>query len=138
MLKKKITISGVLSILLILSSVLVTFAQNYNKVYVYGARYTVAAAGTSENTADYLTVTVTKIYKENGDDSTYGRVLGEVMNDSGDQISTVLGVPLDVQVPTNIELIEQFDARTPMKIRMKGNKPYLDCQVDFTAALAEE
>lgn len=134
--KRKITVSGILSVLLIAASVKVTFASAYYNEYVYGERYRVVASGTSDNGEEpYIMVSVSKINKSDGTGSTYKTILTDVLRESGDQISKYANYPIYLNSPINIPLYKSFPEGMLMRFRMKGNDSTLDCIVDFTVSL---
>ena len=130
----KITVSFLA--LMILTSSVVSFAQTYKNKYVYGSDYTVVADGKSDNSAQYLTVTVNKINKADGDPSSYTKVKADVLNSSGSQISTNTNIVLRLGEATSIPLNKKYASGTAMKLRMKGNNSCLDCIVDFATAIS--
>lgn len=134
--KRKITVSGILSVLLIAASMQVTFANVYTDQYIHGKRYRVVAEGISDNgRLPYVTVTVDRIRKADGSSSSYSTILTDIIESSGDQISENANYAIKLKTASNIPLYQSFSEDTWMKLRMKGNEPTLDCIVDFTASL---
>ncbi len=134
--RKRIKVGIAAMALIILTSSMAAFAQSYTDVYVFGSQYTVAADGESENTANYVVVVLTDIYKADGTSSNYSKVKGDVVNTSGDQISTKTDCPITVQETTTIMLSHVFARGTKMKLRLKGNNSTLDCIVNFSASIS--
>jgi len=112
------------------------FAKSYTNKYVYGNAYSVVADGSFDNSSNYMTVTLTHIYKADGTESDYSKVKSDVLDGSGNQISTSTGVLLYLDEGTIISLKQQYSSGTRMKLRMKGNDSSLDCIVNFSAPLS--
>lgn len=95
------------------------------------------AEGTTDNTGNFVTVTVINIKKSDGSASSYSKVRADVIDDDGNQISTDTNVPLSVQQAETIYLKQIYWSGAYMKLRMKGNNNNLDCIVDFSASITK-
>lgn len=120
----------------LLTSSMVVCAQSYTNKKVYGDRYVVVVDGKSVNLASHLTVTIDEIYEADGSDSNYEKVKADVLNKDSDQISVNTDNTLKKGEAVNIPLVQNYGSGITMKLRMKGNVSFLDCIVDFTAALS--
>ena len=114
----------------------VAFAKTYFNVNVYGNRYTVAAEGTKDDQSNFITVTVTDIYKADGSASDYKKVKADVLDNSGNQISNSTDNVLDLDEAELVMLRQVYASGTRIKLRMKGNTSSLDCKVTFTAPIS--
>lgn len=120
-----------------LASSMGVFAQSYSNKYVYGSKYTVVADGKNDNNgANFVTVTLSDIYKDDGSESNYSRVRADVLNGSGNQISTNTNVAVDLNKTTTIMLNQTYASGAAMKLRMKGNDSSKDCIVTFAASIS--
>lgn len=138
MLKKgKIKIAVLFIALSVMSSSVVAFAQSYRNKYVYGAMYTVVVDGTTDNDANFVTVSLTEIKKADGSTSNYKQVRGDVLDSAGNQISEKTNISIPKQETTTIILDKPYVRGTEMKLRMKGNDSSLDCIVTFAASISE-
>lgn len=137
MLKKRwVKVSVILMVLAIMTSSVAVYAESYCNVYVYGARYTVVADGQSEHSGNFVTVTVTNIYKADGSESEYSKVRGDVVDENGNQISVNTDELIELYTARNIILSQVYARGSKMKLRMKGNKSNLDCIVTFAASIS--
>jgi hypothetical protein len=123
---------------LLLTTVIPTVAsaQSYFNKYVNGSTYTVVASGSFDNSSNYVTVTVTEILTAEGAASNYKKVKSDVLDSSGNQISSSTDVELDLGSAKNIMLKQTYPSGKSMKLRMKGNTSSLDCQVTFSAPIS--
>jgi len=115
----------------------VAFAQTYSHVYVYGTRYNVVADGTMDDSCNYITVVLADIWKADGSESNYRKVLADVCNEYGDQMSVLTDNTVKLDEAKIIYLLQVYPAGTRVRLRMKGNNEFLDCIVTFTASITQ-
>ncbi len=135
--KRKAKAVILLMALFILTSSVVVFAQSYSNKYVYGDQFTVIVDGTTDNDSNFVTVTLTDIYKADGASSNYSRVRAKVYDANNDKISVGSDVVVEKQKTTTILLIYSYPSGTRMKLLMKGNNSSLDCIVNFAASISQ-
>ena len=77
------------------------------------------------------------IWKADGSESNYRKVLADVCNEYGDQMSTLTEHTVRLGEATMIYLLQVYPAGTRVRLRMKGNNESLDCIVSFTASISQ-
>lgn len=126
-----------MAVVALLTPSTVAFAQNYSDVYVNGNSYGVVAEGTMDDGCNYITVVLTEIMKADGSESNYKKVLADVCDADGNQISILTDNVVKLQKATLIPLMQTYPAGTRVKLRMMGNNIFLDCIVSFSASITE-
>ena len=126
-----------MAVVALLTPSTVAFAQNYSKVYVNGNSYGVVADGTMDDGCNYITVVLTEILKADGSESNYKKVLADVCNTYGDQMSILTDNTVRLDEATTIPLMQVYPAGTRVRLRMMGNNVFLDCIVSFSASITE-
>lgn len=124
--------------LFVLTSSMVVSAQSYANKYVYGDRFSVVVDGTTDNSANFVTVTLTEIRKSDGEPSNYSKVRAKVYDSNNNQISVSNNVEVVKQQTATILLTYMYSSGTQMKLLMKGNNSSLDCIVDFAASISSQ
>lgn len=134
--KAKIIIS--LLALIVLTSSIVVSAQSYADKYIYGDRFTVIVDGTTDNSGNFVTVTLTELRKADGSASNYSKIRAKIYDSNNDRISVGSDVEVVKQKTTTILLTYMYASGTRMKLLMKGNNSSLDCIADFAASISSQ
>lgn len=135
--KCRVKVVVLLMAFFILTSSVVAYAQSYTNMYVYGNEFKVMVDGTTDNSSNFVTVTLTDIYKADGSSSNYAKVRAKIYDGNNDKISVGSDVAVEKQKTTTILLIREYTSQTRMKLLMKGNNSSLDCIVNFAASISQ-
>lgn len=116
-----------LALALVFAMSSVCFAAEFNfstqKKDVDSNSYSYIGSAKKDSTTDYAELKLTKIYKANGDDSSYSYVYAKA-NSNGTQTLIQKGSWVNVPIPAGA----QAAGRT-VNLYCKGHNPSLDCKI---------
>lgn len=121
----KSKISGLLAVLIIVSSITVAYAAEttFTKRLVDSNSYSYITAATKETTSTTAAVNITDIYKADGSASSYTTVYVKATT-TGTGSSVVKGSSYDIAIPSGYQAKGSY-----VSMYSQGNTPWLDCQI---------
>ncbi len=128
---------GFISLILVIACLLpdVCYARIVNfadqKIFVDSKDFTLVASGIKEKDGNNTLLTITNIYKANGNDSDYRYVIAKA--EDGPETRVEKSIPgLVLLVDPNATIYKEYMAGANVHLYCKGNNSLLDCLVSGT------